>query len=60
VFLFSAFGCRLDDSDYKAICNNVKYLALKEETVNGNMKDPMVILTKKWGFLPKREVGENS
>ena len=56
-------GPRLDDGDYKTICNNVKYLALKEETVKGNMKFPMVILTKsgvsylkeKWG----RSVNKN-
>ena len=56
-------GPRLDDGDYKTICNNVKYLALKEETVKGNMKFPMVIVAKsgvsylkeKWG----RSVNKN-
>ena len=58
MLLFSALGPRLDEGDYKTICNNVKYLALKEETVHGNKKDPMVTLTKsgvsyleeKWGI----------
>ena len=43
---FSALGPSLDQDDYNTIINNVKYLALKQETINGEMKDPLVQLTK--------------
>ena len=43
---FSALGPRLDQDDYNTIINNVKYLALKQETLNGDMKDPLLQLTR--------------
>ena len=57
MFLFSALAPRLDDGDYKTICNNVKYHVLKEETINGSTKDPMVILTKSGVTYLKEKLG---
>ena len=54
---FSTLGPRLDQGDFNTICDNVKYLALKQETITNATEDPLVILTKngvaylksKWG-----------
>ena len=40
----SNFGVRLDEGDFKTIIENVKYLALKKETVDKS-EQPLVILS---------------
>ena len=50
---------RLDDGDYKTICNTFKYKALKQETISTNLKDQMLTLTKDGIIYIKESCGVN-
>ena len=50
---------RLDDGDYKTICNTYKYKALKKETTSKDLKDQMLTLTREGIIYLKESCGVN-